>query len=72
MGFATPIRNTPEQNIAPLCSRFHLSGAELHFQCSIKPHATAVWNILEGFSELKWAGRLMQVLTRTLLRIAEE
>lgn len=29
----------------------------------MKLHATALWNILEVFSELKWAGRLVQVLT---------
>lgn len=47
--------NTPEQNIATLCSRFHLYEVELHCQRLIKPHATAVWDIFEGFSELKWA-----------------
>lgn len=65
-------RNIPERNIASPCSKFHPHEVGLHFQRLIKPHATVVWNIPQGFSELEWAARLMQVLTQTLLRVAEE
>jgi hypothetical protein len=66
------LNNTSEQDITSLGSRFHFFEIELRFQCWIELHSTVVQNILEGFSELKWAGSRVQVLTQTLSRAAKE
>lgn len=73
MGFATPIQEYTRANHCIFMLKvLHLYEVELHSQCLIKLHAAALWNILEEFSELKWAGRLAQVLVQTLLSVAED